>query len=193
MKNKNRKRRRDIIVWTVLAIVALLYFTGTPSNLIIDLLMVSLLLAAICYVLVYPLMDTFKEVRSYKEVRRIIKLKQSNDHIDTMSWKEFEIFVAKWLKREGYVNIQLTEHYDLGVDVIAEKDGIKYGVQVKHYTNMVKIEAVRQVVVALKLYKCDRAMVITNSYFSRPAKQLAASQNCVLIERTEFLKSTVTL
>jgi hypothetical protein len=38
MKRQNKKRRRDIIVWTVLAIVALLYFTGTPSNLIVDLL-----------------------------------------------------------------------------------------------------------------------------------------------------------
>jgi HJR/Mrr/RecB family endonuclease len=155
--------------------------------------MVSLLLAAICYVLIYPLVDTFQEIRSYKEVKRILRLKQSTDHIDTMSWKEFEIFVAKWLKHEGYVNVHLTEHYDLGIDVIAEKDGIKWGVQVKHYSNLVKVEAVRQVVVALKHYKCDRAMVITNSYFSRPAKQLAASQSCVLIERTQLQKSPVLL
>jgi restriction system protein len=58
---------------------------------------------------------------------------------------------------------------------------------------MVKIEAVRQVVVALKLYKCDKAMVVTNSFFSRPAKKLAASQDCVLVERNQLRKAPAIL
>lgn len=57
--------------------------------------------------------------------------------------------------------MQLTEHYDLGVDIVARKDGVTWGVQVKHYSGLVGINAVRQVVVALKMYGCDRAMVVT--------------------------------
>ncbi len=53
-------------------------------------------------------------------------------------------------------DIQFTEYYDLGVDIIAKKDGITWGVQVKHYQGLVSIEAVRQVVVALKKYKYGR-------------------------------------
>jgi HJR/Mrr/RecB family endonuclease len=34
----------------------------------------------------------------------------------------------------------------------------------EHYTNLVRIEAVRGAVMALRVYNCDRAMVITNNY-----------------------------
>ena len=77
----------------------------------------------------------------------------------------------------------LIEKYDYGVDIIAEKDGIRWGVQVKRYSNMVKAEAVRQVVTALIRYKCDRAVVVTNSTFSRPARELATDNKCVLVDR----------
>lgn len=103
--------------------------------------------------------------------------------IDTMDPLEFEVYVGKLLKHRGFTNVQLTEKFDYGVDVIAEKDGVRWGVQVKRYSNMVKLEAVRQVVTALIRYKCDRAMVVTNNVFSRPAKELAADNKCVLIDR----------
>lgn len=193
MKRPNRILRKNIIIGSIFVIVALLYLTGTPSNLIIELIMVGLLIAAICYVLVYPLVDAFKDIRSFREFKKLVKLKQSSEEIDTMSWSEFEMFVAKWLKHEGYSNVRITEHYDLGVDIVAEKDSITWGVQVKHYRNFVGINAVRQVVPALNLYKCDRAMVVTNSYFSRPAKELAVSLNCVLVEREQLRKSPVSL
>jgi restriction system protein len=193
MKNSSKKYRTDIIVVSIIALVALFYYTGAPSTVIIDLSKIVLILAAIGYVLTYPLIDIFMTARYDKERRRISKLKQSTNLIDAMSWKEFEIYVAKWLKSQGYSNIELTEQYDLGVDIIAEKDGVRWGVQVKHYTTMVKIEAVRQVVVALKLYKCDKAMVVTNSFFSRPAKKLAASQDCVLVERNQLRKGPAIL
>ena len=193
MKNSSKKYRKDILIVSIIALVALFYYTGAPSTVIIDLSKIVLILAAIGYVLTYPLIDIFMTARYDKERRRISKLKQSTNLIDAMSWKEFEIYVAKWLKSQGYSNIELTEQYDLGVDIIAEKDGVRWGVQVKHYTTMVKIEAVRQVVVALKLYKCDKAMVVTNSFFSRPAKKLAASQDCVLVERNQLRKAPAIL
>lgn len=102
---------------------------------------------------------------------------------DTMDPLEFEVYVAKLLKHRGFSNVRLTERYDYGVDIVAEKDGVRWGVQVKRYSNIVKAEAVRQVVTALIRYKCTRAMVVTNSTFSRPAKELAADNNCMLVDR----------
>lgn len=102
-------------------------------------------------------------------------------NIDAMDGLEFEYYVAELLRRNGFYNISLTEKYDFGVDIVAKKDGVTWGVQVKHYRNLVGIEAVRQVVVGLKKYKCNRSMVITNSIFSRPAIELAKSQDCILI------------
>ncbi len=104
--------------------------------------------------------------------------------IDAMSGIEFEKYVADLLRRQGYTGIKLTERYDLGVDIIARKDGVTWGIQVKRSSGMVKAAAIRQVVTALKHYNCDRAMVITNATYSRPAVELARSNSCVLIDRS---------
>lgn len=90
--------------------------------------------------------------------------------------------MSQWLKERGYTDVRLTERYDLGVDIIARKHGVTWGVQVKRCNGMVKVNAVRQVVTALKHYKCDRAMVVTNGTYSRPALQLAKSNSCLLVK-----------
>lgn len=106
--------------------------------------------------------------------------------IDEMSGLEFERYVASLLKHNGYQNVRLTEKYDYGIDIIAERDGITWGIQVKRCSGLVKANAVRQVVTALRMYGCDRAMVITNGYFSRVAGELAESNQCELIDRSIF-------
>jgi restriction system protein len=118
-----------------------------------------------------------------------IKLHKSNmSVIDKMTGLEFERYVAGLLMNRGYTNVRLTEKYDLGVDIIAVKDGIRWGIQVKRYSGLVKADAVRQVVTALRKYDCDRAMVITNSTYSMIAKDLAISNDCVLIDRVILLQ-----
>ena len=108
--------------------------------------------------------------------------------VDTMSGLDFEHYVADVLADCGYVNIRLTERYDFGIDIVAEKDGIRWGIQVKRYNGLVKADAVRQAVTALPLYGCDKAMVITNSMFSHVAQRLAEGNNCVLIDRPELFR-----
>ena len=103
--------------------------------------------------------------------------------IDSMDGLEFEYYVAELLRKNGYLNISLTERYDYGVDIIAEKDGVRWGIQAKRYSGLVKAEAVRQVVTGLRLYDCDQAMVITNSTYSVVAQRLAAGNDCVLVDR----------
>lgn len=105
----------------------------------------------------------------------------SNLNIDKMTGLEFEVYVAKLLKQKGYTNIKLTEKYDYGVDIIASKKGTRWGIQVKRYSGIVKADAVRQVVTALKVYNCDKAMVITNSYYSEVAEKLAKSNQVLLV------------
>ena len=120
--------------------------------------------------------------RMYRFVSRIITNLRLSD-VDAMDGLDFEKYVANLLKQQGYSNVSLTEQYDYGVDIIATRDGIRWGIQVKRYSGLVKAEAVRQVVTGLRVYGYDRAMVITNSFFSRVAVQLADSNNCVLVDR----------
>jgi HJR/Mrr/RecB family endonuclease len=44
------------------------------------------------------------------------------------------------------------------------------------------------VVTALRFYGCERSMVISNSTYSNVAQQLADSNDCVLINRSELLQ-----
>lgn len=106
--------------------------------------------------------------------------------IDNMSGIDFEYYVANLLQEAGFHNISLTEKFDLGVDIIAEKDGVRWGIQAKRNSNIVKANAVRQVVTGLKLYNCDRSMVVTNSVYSAVAQRLAYGNNCLLIDRTKL-------
>ncbi len=103
--------------------------------------------------------------------------------IDGMTGLEFEQLIAKILRSQGFTAVKLTSKYDYGVDIIAEKDDIRWGIQVKRYSGLVKADAVRQVITALRKYHCTRAMVVSNSYFSNYASELAKSNDCVLVDR----------
>lgn len=106
--------------------------------------------------------------------------------IDVMDGLAFERCVADMLHKQGFSRVRLTEHYDLGVDIVAEKHGTKWGIQVKRYNGLVKANAVRQVVTALNAYGCERSMVITNSTYSNTARRLAQTNHCVLVDRARL-------
>ena len=103
--------------------------------------------------------------------------------VDTMEGLEFERYLADLLHKRGFTGIKLTERFDYGIDIIAMKDGLTWGIQAKRHKNLVKAEAVRQTYTAMKRYKCDRAMVVTSSVFSNPAKILAQDNNITLVDR----------
>jgi len=121
-----------------------------------------------------------------KVTGKIALSKSSLTVIDKMTGLEFERYLTGLLRKQGYSSIRLTEKYDYGIDIIAIKDGITWGIQAKRYKGLVDVDAVRQVVTALAKYNCDRAMVITNSYYTEFAKELARCNNCLLIDRDKL-------
>lgn len=70
-----------------------------------------------------------------------------------------------------------------GVDIIAQQQGIKYAVQVKRHFKKVSRRAVSDAVAGKQHFRCDRAMVITNCYFSDGATTLAHSTGGILVDR----------
>lgn len=141
----------------------------------------------ICAVVVLSLYCSLQIYRGIKKVKSWFNPHSPRfTEIDMMTGLEFELYVAKLLEQHGYQHVRLTEKYDYGVDIIAVKDGYTWGIQVKRSHGLVKANAVRQVVTALRMYGCDRAMVITNGEFSRVAIDLAASNDCVLVDRNDL-------
>ena len=70
---------------------------------------------------------------------------------------------------------------DYGVDVLARKIGHRYAVQCKYYSRPVGVSAVQQVVAGMAYYECDRGLVVTNTTFTRQAKELAELNGIDLI------------
>lgn len=178
--------RGSAIVIIIAAVAAIMYSQGWSSTAILNTIAAGLLLIIVIGFFYRPIIGTFRIARRVIQKQRLKRIARSSLPVNNMTWAEFEYFVADWLRDRGYTDVRLTEHYDLGVDIVAKKDGITWGVQVKHYHGLVGIEAVRQVVVALKKYRCDRAMVVTNSVFSRPAIEIAKSQECILIDGSKL-------
>lgn len=107
-----------------------------------------------------------------------------NNKIDYMTGEDFELYVAQILGRIGFSNIQTTKGSgDQGVDILAEKDGIKYAFQCKRYDKPVGNKAVQEVFAGKFFYHCHAAIVVTNNYFTKSAKDLAHENGVVLWDR----------
>ena len=106
------------------------------------------------------------------------------DDVDLMSGQEFEVFISLIFSKMGYCTKVTKASGDQGIDVIAEKNGKKIGIQAKCYSRQVSNSAIQEVVAGIKYYNLDKAIVVTNNYFSKSAQELAQSNNVVLWDRS---------
>ena len=117
------------------------------------------------------------------------RVKMYNNHYDYMTGEDFETFIAQILGKIGFCNIQLTKGSgDQGVDILAEKDNIKYAFQCKRYDKTVGNKAVQEVFAGKFFYHCHVAVVVTNNYFTQSAKDLAHENGVVLWDRDYLQK-----
>ena len=99
---------------------------------------------------------------------------------------EYEYAVARYLEHKGYTDVTVTQGSgDYGVDVLAYKDGYKYAIQCKYYTGSVSLDAVQEAAAGKAMYDCDRAMVVTNSTFTKSARQLAQANGVILLDNVQ--------
>lgn len=110
-------------------------------------------------------------------------------NIDTMDGLTFEKFCAEILDKNGYENVKVTPGTaDQGIDVLAYKDGIKFGFQCKCYSETVGNKAVQEAFAGKTYYKCHIGVVLTNQFFTRSAKELAEVNGIVLWDRNFLIK-----
>jgi Predicted endonuclease distantly related to archaeal Holliday junction resolvase and Mrr-like restriction enzymes len=114
-----------------------------------------------------------------------------NSHIfeiDKMEGVEFEKYLKILYEKDGY-NVKTTPiSNDYGADLIIQKYDIKTVVQAKRSQGKVGNTAIQEVVAAKYHYEADRAIVITNSYFTDNAKRLAKSNDIELIDRDKLIQ-----
>jgi HJR/Mrr/RecB family endonuclease len=104
-------------------------------------------------------------------------------NIDSMTGVQFEQYLQKLLYSRGY-RVSITRvSGDLGVDLIACRAQDRIAIQVKRHNAKVSRRAISDAVAGMQHYRCNRAMVITNSHFTPGAITLARSTSCTLVNR----------
>jgi restriction system protein len=105
---------------------------------------------------------------------------------DAMSGADFELRIASMLEKCGCQCETTAASGDQGADLIVHYKGRKIAVQVKRRSDPVSNGAVQEVIAAQKLYRCGEGWVITNSRFTKSAREVATVHDVVLVEGTEL-------
>ncbi|WP_313385906.1 restriction endonuclease [Pantoea sp.] len=108
--------------------------------------------------------------------------------VDSMDGFQFEDFLVKIFQTMGYDVKETQRTQDQGADLFVSRFGKNMVIQAKNYSGSVGNSAVQQAISAKAFYRCDEAIVVTNSYFTRSAKELADSAMVRLIDRDELQK-----
>src|SRR5687768_14155460 len=87
------------------------------------------------------------------------------------------------MRAQGFETTVTKATGDFGIDIIAIQEKRTYAVQVKRYKRSVSRRAISDAVAGRDYYRCDYAMVVTNSYFTPDAVRLAEATECQLVDR----------
>lgn len=131
-----------------------------------------------------PIIPVRQANTSYAPVNPLDMVETQLYAIDCMEGHEFEFWCADALRKLGYHHVEVTPGSgDQGVDVLAQKDGIKYAVQCKRYSSDLGNKPVQEVHAGKAIYHCHVGVVITNQHFTTGAKELAAATDTLLWDR----------
>lgn len=154
------------------------------------------------------LLDKFNLEYNKEEVEKIIKEVQEDMELnefeqdlgstqninigdfERLTGYEFEGYLKELFTLLGYTVIQTSLSGDQGADLIMSKDCEKIVVQAKKYNGKVPNKAIQEIVAAKNHYKANRAIVVTDSSFTRSAIDLALSNNVELWDGLK-LKNTI--
>ncbi len=129
-----------------------------------------------------------KRAANEAEARRARLLGYDLADLDALSGAEFEAWIAEVLTAAGFRTEDIRTSGDFGVDVIAEIDGVRFGIQAKRYSSNVGNSAVQEANAGAEFHRCDVPAVVTQSGFTRAAiAQAERSQPpCLLVGRDDI-------
>ena len=105
-----------------------------------------------------------------------------------MTGEEFENLLKAHFEDIGY-KVELTpKSNDYGADLVLKDNREKIVVQAKRYKNKVGNKAVQEIVSAKPFYSADKAMVVTNSFYTKNATNLARANDVILWNRKDLQK-----
>lgn len=136
-------------------------------------------------------LNLYNEFCDYKYTPERIDPYVNNNYatFDVMDGHEFEHFCASILEKNGFESIDVTKGSgDQGIDIVAIKEDVKYGIQCKCHSSDIGNKAVQEAIAGKKFYDCHVGVVLTNQYFTKSAKELAKKTGILLWDRAYLEK-----
>ncbi|NUH84787.1 restriction endonuclease [Bacillus firmus] len=100
---------------------------------------------------------------------------------------QFEHYLSSLFKSQGY-NVKVTKATgDYGADLVLTKESEKIVVQAKRYSKNVGISAIQEISASKSYYNATRAWVVSNSFFTKSAIELAQSNSVELLDRKALI------
>ena len=155
----------NCVIWIVLfTVLAGFFWPRTPGIILMGLALIGLLHLA---VLVYE------------------QITEAKFHAD-MSPEEFEHYCAAVLQEMKWKARVTQVSGDQGVDIVADKRGMRIVIQCKKYSKPVGNRAVQEIVAAIAHEHAQRGVVVTTSDYTPAAENLAASNEVLLLHHSDL-------
>lgn len=183
MKKQTKKRERQIEsqikLGLIVAFFVIYYFTN--SFILTAVFMFYLILITIGFFI-------------YLGFKRKRELKNSGiEEIDKMDGIQFERYLRELYTALGYKAKVTKSTGDFGADLVLQKNDKKIVVQAKRYSKNVGVKAIQEAKTAQLHYKAQESWVVTNSYYTQAARELANSNNVILTDRDQLIKHILTI
>ena len=107
---------------------------------------------------------------------------------EKMSPEEFEHYCAAVLRQRKWHAQVTPPGADQGVDIVADKRGLRIVLQCKKYSKPVGNYAVQEIVAGIAHENAQRGVVVTNSDYTAGARRLAASNDVLLLHHSQLGK-----
>ena len=131
-----------------------------------------------------------KNVRAkIKSTVKVLSVVDEMERVDNMDGHRFEKWCGNLLSLSGFEKVEITVGTgDKGVDILAEKDGIKYAIQCKRFNKPLTNKPVQEIGVGKDYYRRHVGVVMTNSTFTKGAQDLANETGVLLWDRTRLIE-----
>jgi len=128
--------------------------------------------------------DLFSDIEFYSNPKK-------KDLSDVKNGFEFEEYVKDVFIKLGFKAQVTKKSGDFGADIIMEKNNKITVVQTKLYSKPVSLKAVQEIVSAIPFYKAHSGIVVTNSTFTKSAKELADKNHIKLYDGKDLENITI--
>ena len=175
-----RKSRDTVYLLGILALVVIFFALlvwMTRRDLLLTIIFFVALLATIALITFYLI----KRERRYVQQSGI-------DEVEKMSGRHFAYYVKELFKRQGFTVKETVIVGNYGADLILERAGEKVVVQARRWKNNVGSKGVQELVDSAKQHNAHNRIVITNTYFSDKAIELAQSSGIELWDRNRLVE-----